>query len=112
MIVVLTDSGGSSADMLGTATGAMITSDAYADTITSINSVAVSIPLSFGITVLSTAGTITSFTGEKTIGFGMGNQAILDFSGTVAFASARVRRPDRHGHQDRRKRSGVRGQHL
>jgi len=88
-VVVLADSGGSSADLLGSISpGGMITSDAYADTITSINSLSVSIPLSFGITVLSTAGTITSFSGEKVIGFGEGNQAILDFSGTVGTASA------------------------
>jgi len=87
VIVVLADSGGSSADMLGTATGAMITSDAYADTITSINAVSTSIPLTFGVTILSTGGVITSFSGEKTIGFGVGNEAILDFSGTENFVS-------------------------
>ena len=89
VITVLADSGGSSADMLGTAGGAMVTSDAYSDTITSHHPESpVSIPLTFGITITSSGGVIESFSGEKAIGFGMGNQAIIDFSGTVGSASA------------------------
>jgi hypothetical protein len=85
-VVAMANSGGSSIDMLGTGPGAMLTSDPYADTIASINGASVSIPLTFGATITSSAGTITGFTGEETIGTGS-VAAILDFSGTTGTAS-------------------------
>jgi len=74
---VFSDSGGSSIDVHGTATGGTATTAAYpGDALTSINGTAVDIPLS------STNITFTSAfvgTGTKTFGSGA-NQAILQFS--------------------------------
>jgi PEP-CTERM motif len=76
--VVLTDSGGSSADLIGTATGATLNTTAYADTITNINGVSVSIPLSVSMTLTDSGGVITG-TGEKFIGVS-GAEADIKFS--------------------------------
>jgi hypothetical protein len=91
--IVLSDSGGGSSDVVGTAAGATIDSNTYGDMITSINGVTVSVPLSFHIDVTSTPGvgftTVTGGSGTKTIGDATTGTATLTFSITsgIAFGS-------------------------
>jgi len=83
-IIVTDDSGGSSIDVHGTASGGTASTAAYSgDRLTSINGAAVNIPLS------STNITFTSaFTGSGTKTFGSGAAvAVLQFSITSGFAS-------------------------
>jgi hypothetical protein len=92
-IIVLTDSGGGSSDVIGTAAGATIDSNTYGDSITSINGVTVSVPLAFHIDVTSTPmsgfTSVTGGSGTKTIGDATTGTATLTFSITsgIAFGS-------------------------
>jgi hypothetical protein len=79
--VVVTDAGGGSADVAGTATGATITTDSYTNTnITSVNLLSVNLPLSMTIT-LTGSGTNITGSGSKTI-----DGTTLDFTVTDGFA--------------------------
>jgi len=84
-IIVTSDSGGGSADVIGTTTGATVNTAGFADTITEINGSAVSIPLSFGVNLIDTAG-VFSGTGTKSIGTAP-LDALLHFVVTDAFIS-------------------------
>lgn len=66
-IIVTSDSGDGSADEIGTTAGATVRTAGFADTITLINGSAVSIPLSFAVDLIDTAG-VFSGTGTKSIG--------------------------------------------
>ena len=82
-IIVTSDSGGGSADVIGTATGATVNTAGFADTITEINGSAVSVPLSFGVNLIDTAG-VFSGTGTKAIGTAP-SDALLHFVVTDVF---------------------------
>jgi len=85
-VVVTSDSGGGTVDVLGTAAGADITN--FNTSITEVNGSAVSIPLTLDtLHITDTAGVITG-TGTKTIGVS-GNEAVLTFTITsgVVFKS-------------------------
>jgi hypothetical protein len=94
--IVLSDSGGGSVDVTGTATGATVTSNMYAsDAITSVNLDTVAIPLSFHETITGFVNIgggvllITSGFGDKEIGIAGGAVATLDFkiTGGIVFGS-------------------------
>jgi len=85
-VVVTSDSGGGTVDVLGTAAGADITN--FNTSITEVNGSAVSIPLTLDtLHITDTAGVITG-SGTKTIGVS-GNEAVLTFTITsgVVFKS-------------------------
>jgi len=82
-IIVTSDSGGGSADVIGTATGATVNTAGFADTITEINGSAVSIPLSFGVNLIDNHGAFSG-TGTKAIGTPP-SDALLHFAVTDAF---------------------------
>jgi len=84
-IVVHSDSGGGSADVIGTATGATVNTAGFADTITEINGSSVSIPLSFGVNLVDKGG-VFSGTGTKSIGTTPSN-ALIHFLITGASIS-------------------------
>jgi len=85
-VIVTSDSGGGTVDVLGTAAGADITN--FNTAVTEINGASVSIPLSLDtLHITDVAGKITG-DGTKTIGTA-GNEAVLTFSITsgVVFGS-------------------------
>jgi len=83
-VIVNTDSGGGTVDVLGTAAGADITN--FNSSVTEINGSAVSIPLTLDtLHVVDTAGVISG-TGTKTIGVS-GNEAVLTFTITSGIVS-------------------------
>jgi hypothetical protein len=88
VVLVTSDSGGSSIDVTGTATGGTASTVPYpGDSLTSINGVAVNIPL-VTFNVIFTQAANGDITGSGTKSFGTGaNVATLEFSITVgAFA--------------------------
>jgi hypothetical protein len=67
-IYVMTDAGGGSADVIGSSTGATISTDSYTNTnITSINTLSVNFPLTMTLTLTGSGTSITGI-GSKTIG--------------------------------------------
>jgi len=85
-IIVTSDSGGGTANVFGSATGAQINTVGFADTITLINGSAVSIPLAFGVNLIDKAG-VFSGTGTKDIGTPESSGAQLHFLITGAAIS-------------------------
>jgi hypothetical protein len=102
--LVLSDSGGGSADVTGTATGATANTIAYPlDAITSINGLNISptLPLAVSVTITGSGGFVTGGSGSKTIGTGSGAVTIdytitsgiyagshLNLDGTITTVSA------------------------
>jgi hypothetical protein len=83
-IIVTHDSGGGTVDVLGTAAGADITN--FNTSVTEINGLAVSIPLTLDtLHIVDAAGVITG-SGTKTIGVS-GNEAVLTFAITSGIVS-------------------------
>jgi hypothetical protein len=86
-IVVVSDAGGGSADVLGTSTGATVNTTAYtSDAINSINGSHISptLPLSLTLTLTGSGTSITGGSGVKDIG-----NTVIDFTitGGIAFGS-------------------------
>jgi len=85
-VIVSTDSGGGTVDVVGTAAGADISN--FNTSITEINGLAVSIPLTLDTLHVIDTAVVISGTGTKTIGVA-GNEAVLTFTITsgVVFKS-------------------------
>jgi hypothetical protein len=84
--LVLTDSGGGTVDVVGTAAGATVTN--FNVKLTEVNGGSVLIPASFTSLSITYAGGVFSGTGEKVFG-APGSQAVLDFTitGGIVFGS-------------------------
>jgi hypothetical protein len=85
---VTSDAGGGTVDVLGTATGATVTTDSYTDDkITSVNGSAVNFLLTMDYTLTGpNSTTVTGGSGSKTISFGS-DSVTLSFTISSGFAS-------------------------